>query len=72
MKKGAGLFEILIILIVIIVCFMCFKPSVGRKNPFEEIKNVNNQSDIIDEKVRSIEETKALRNRIEQNLQKGY
>ncbi len=73
MKKAFGLVEILIVCVVIIILFViCLKPNSSRNNPFEELKEVNTQSQIIDEKIKTIEDTKALKNKIEENLQKGY
>ncbi len=73
MKKAVGLLELLIVLVVIIVVyFTCFHPNYGRSNPFDDNVKINSQKEIIDTKIQEIEDTKALKQRIENNLNKGY
>lgn len=72
MRKAIGLLEILIVLVVIIILyFTCFHSNYGRSNPFDDNSRVNNQSQIVDDKINEIEETKALKEKIEQNLREG-
>lgn len=72
MKKAFGITELLIIVVIIIVIFISFRVNSVRKSPFDELKEVNTQSQEIEARIKSVEETKALRNKIEENLQKGY
>ncbi len=73
MKKAVGLLELLIVLVVIIVVyFTCFHSNYGRSNPFDDNVKINSQKEIIDTKIQEIEDTKALKQRIENNLNKGY
>lgn len=73
MRKAFGLLELLIVLIVIIIIyFTCFHSNFGRKNPFDDNARINSQQQIVDDKIKDIEDTKALRKRIEENLNKGY
>ena len=72
MKKAFGIAELLIIAVIIIVIFISFRVNSVRKSPFDELKEVNTQSQEIEARIKSVEETKALRNKIEENLQKGY
>lgn len=73
MKKAVGLLELLIVIVVItVVYFTCFHSNYGRSNPFDDNVKMNNQREIIDTKIQEIEDTKALKQRIENNLNKGY
>ncbi len=73
MKKAFGVLELLIVIVVITVLyFTCFHSNYGRSNPFDDNVRMNNQKEIIDERVQEIEDTKALKERIENNLNKGY
>lgn len=74
MKKAAGLLELLIVLVIIIVLYFSFfaGPKTGRKNPFDDGSNLKDQQEIIDDKINEIENTKLLKQKIEQNLKEGY
>ncbi|MBD5401692.1 hypothetical protein HDR58_02665 [bacterium] len=73
MKKAFGVLELLIVVVIaIIVYFTCFNHGYGRSNPFDDNAKVNNQKELIDEKIQKIEDTKLLKNQIEENLRKGY
>lgn len=73
MKKAFGLLEVLIILIIVLlVYFSCFHSHKYKRNPFDDNAKVNSQQEIIDDKIKNIEDSKALRKRIETNLNKGY
>lgn len=73
MKKGFGLLELLIVVIIVLVLyFTCFHSNSGRKNPFDDNDRSNSQQEIINDKIKEIDDTKALRKRIEDNLNKGY
>ncbi len=73
MKKAFGMIEFLVIIIVIIILyFTCFRSDFGRSNPFDDNAKIDSQQEIIDEKIQGIEDNKALRKRIEENLNKGY
>lgn len=73
MKKAIGLVEILVVVVILTVLyFTCFHSNYGRKNPFDDNAKINSQQEIIDDKINDIENTKALRKRIEDNLNKGY
>ena len=74
MKRAFGLAEILITVIVIIVIyFTCFAGNkYGRPNPFDDGQAVKSRQEIVDEKIQQIEDTKALKQRIEDNLKEGY
>jgi len=71
MKKAMGLIELLIILIVIIIIyFTFFHISDGRKNPFEEHKDIKTKQELLETKIKDIESNKAIKQRIEQNLKR--
>lgn len=73
MKKAVGMVEILLVIIVITVLyFTCFHSQYGRSNPFDDNSSLNNQQEMIDNKIQDIENTKALKQKIEDNLNKGY
>ncbi len=74
MKKAAGLIELLIVVVIIIVLYFSFfaGPKAGRKNPFDDNSNIKNQEDVIDNKIQEIEDTKMVKQKIEQNLKEGY
>lgn len=73
MKKAVGMVEILLVIIVITVLyFTCFHSKCGRSNPFDDNSSLNNQQEMIDNKIQDIENTKALKQKIEDNLNKGY
>lgn len=72
MKRAVGLLELLVVVVVIIVLyFTCFHSNYGRSNPFDDNAKINNQSQIIDDKINEIEDTKALKEKIERNLREG-
>lgn len=69
MKKAMGLLEILIVIVILIVLYFAFFNSTGgRKNPFEEQKEIKTKQELIDNKLKEIEKQKAIKERIEQNL----
>ena len=73
MRKAFGAVELLLVIVVItILYFTCFHSNYGRSNPFDDNAKINSQQEVIDDKVQQIEGTKALRKRIEENLNKGY
>ena len=73
MRKALGLVEVLLVLVVVVgVYFMCFHPKYGRSNPFADNQKIKTQRQLVDDKLKDIEDAKALRKRIEQNLNKGY
>lgn len=73
MKKAVGMVEILLVIVVITaIYFLCFHPKYGRSNPFADNEKIKSQQELVDDKLKDIEDAKALRKRIEQNLNKGY
>lgn len=73
MKKAVGMVEILLVIVVVTaIYFMCFHPKYGRSNPFADNEKIKSQQELVDDKLKDIEDAKALRKRIEQNLNKGY
>lgn len=73
MKKAFGMVEILIVLAVFSVIFLCtHQQKFGRSNPFSDTTKIEEQQNIVNDKISDIEDAKALRTRIEQNLNKGY
>ncbi len=74
MKKAFGLAELLIVVVIIIVVyFTCFAGNkYGRKNPFDDGQGVNVEQEVFDDKIQQIESSKALKQRIENNLKEGY
>lgn len=74
MKKAVGLLESLVVIIIIIVLYFSFfaGPKVGRKNPFDDNVNIQNQEEIVNDKIQEIEDTKLLKKQIEQNLKDSY
>ena len=72
MKYAFGVLELVIVIVVItILYFTCFHSNYGRSNPFEDNSRVNTQSQLIDDKIKDIESTKALKDKIEKNLREG-
>ena len=73
MKKAVGMIEILLVIVVITALyFTCFHSKYGRSNPFDDNSNLNNQQEMVEDKIQDIENTKALKKKIEDNLNKGY
>ena len=73
MRKGLSVLEILIVLVILIILTLIFfKPGSNKNNPIEEIRETQVQSQIIDDKIQSIEDTKALKEKMEKNLQESY
>lgn len=73
MRKAFGMIEILVVLIVVLtVYFTCFHSKYGRSNPFADNQKIETQQKIVNDKLKDIEDAKALRKRIEQNLNKRY
>lgn len=73
MKNAFGLLEILIIIIIaIIIYFTCFHSPYGRKDPFDDNSKINSKAELIEESIMDIEDNKAMRKRIENNLKEGY
>ena len=69
MKKAMGLVELLIVVIVIaVIYFTCFHSNGGRKNPFEEQIHLKSTQELVDKKLESIQSQKAIKDKIEQNL----
>ncbi len=69
MKKAAGLLELLIVIVVIIVLYLAYSNGQGgRKNPFEEQREIKTKQEIVNTKLKEIESKKQLRDKIEQNL----
>lgn len=72
MKHAFGVLELLIVVVIIVIIyFTCFHSQYGRKNPFDDNSRINSQQEMIDTKIQEIEDTKALKQRIEQNLNEG-
>jgi len=72
-KPAFGLIELLIVAVIaVIIYFTCFNSATKRQNPFEERVRVNTQQQAVEEKIQQIEDTKALRKRIENNLKGDY
>ncbi len=73
MKKAHGLFEILVVLVIVIVLYnVCINPKYGRSNPFSDNQKIKTQQELVNDKLNDIEEAKALREKIEQNLNVRY
>ena len=73
MKKAFGLIDVLVVVAIILTIYLtCFSPKYGRANPFADNQKVKTQQQLVDDKLKDIEDAKALRQRIEQNLNKGY
>ena len=73
MKKAVGMVEILLVIVVVTaIYFVCFHSKYGRSNPFADNEKIKSQQELVDDKLKDIEDAKALRKRIEQNLNKGY
>ena len=69
MKKAMGLVEILIVIIIVAVMYFAFFNSpTGRKDAFEEQKEIKTKQELIDNKLKDIQSNKDIKNRIEQNL----
>ncbi len=73
MKKAFGVLELLIVVVIITVLyFTCFHSNYGRSNPFDDNAKVNSQKELVDKKVQEVENTKAMKERIENNLKGDY
>lgn len=73
MKRAFGLAEILIVGILILTVYLiCFHQKYGRSNPFSDNEKINSQQQLVDEKLKDIEKSKELKQRIENNLNKGF
>ena len=74
MKNAAGMLELLIVIIIITVLYFSFfaDPKTGRKDPFNDNVNIQNQEEIIDSKIQEIEDSKLLKQKIESNLKENY
>lgn len=74
MKKALGLVELLIVTVIAAILYVTvFSGSrYGRKNPFDDGTKIKNQQEIVDDKINEIEQSKALKQKIESNLQEGY
>jgi len=73
MKKGFGLAEFLIVVVIIVTVFLwCSGNKYGRPDPFADRQEVKNRQEIVNDKIQDIENTKALKQRIENNLKEGY
>lgn len=72
MKTAFGLLELVIVLLVIIILyFTCGNSNIANLNIFSKKSEIRQQKVIIDDKIKDIEKTKALREQIERDLQKG-
>ncbi len=72
MKKAFGVLELLIVVIIIIIIYYtCFHSGYGRPNPFDDNAQLNSAQELADEKIEQIENAKALRQKIENNLNEG-
>jgi uncharacterized protein YxeA len=73
MRKALGLIEILFVLAIVLVIYLtCFNPKYGRANPFADNQKIKTQQQLVDDKLNDISDAKALRQRIEKNLNEGY
>ncbi len=73
MKKAFGVLELLIVLVIIIVIyFTCFTNGTKNLNPFDDSARIKSQKEIVNDKIKDIENTKAIKERIENNLREGY
>ena len=74
MKNAAGMLELLIVIIIITVLYFSFFvfSKTGRKDPFNDNVNIQNQEEIIDSKIQEIENSKLLKQKIESNLKENY
>lgn len=69
MKKAVGIIELLIVIVVILaIYFTCFNNNSITKNPFDEQKEIKTKQELVESKIKDIENTKAIKERIEQNL----
>ena len=59
MKKAFGMLELLIVAVIVIVLyFTCFHSNYGRSNPFDDNARINSQKEIVDKKVKEVENKK--------------
>ncbi len=73
MKKQA--FGIIQLLFVIVICYLIFTvlhPKIGRNNPFEEVTNTNTKVETVSDNKSEIEETKAIKKQIKENLKDKF
>lgn len=69
MKKGVGLVELLFaVIVIVIIYFTCFNQNGGKVDPFADNQRVNTQKQMANEKIKEINETKALQEKMEKNL----
>lgn len=69
-KRAFGISELLFVIVIFIMIYLvCFRTPAGRnRNPFEEQTKVRTQQEAVNQKIKEIENTKAIKDRIEQNL----
>lgn len=74
MRNAAGLLELLFVLLIIIVVYFSFFSGnkYGRSNPFDDNVKIKNQQQLVDDKLKEIEQAKQIRQNIEKNLEVGY
>ena len=70
MRRAFGAVELLLVVVVIIIIyFTCFHSQYGRTNPFADNANdVKTKQQMVDDKLKEIEQTKAIQKQIEKNL----
>jgi len=70
MKKAFGFVQIIIVIAIIAVVYFVFlrTPGGNTRNPFEEQTQVQAKKEVVNQKIKDIENTKAIKERIEQNL----
>ena len=72
MKKAIGILEILVVLVILLVLvFLVFNPKSSKPNPIQELKEVQTNTQIIDDKIDEIQETKILKEKIEKDIQES-
>ena len=72
MKKAFGLLELLIVLLVVICLYFLYFRDVKFDALFNGKIRVNQQKQLVDDKIKDIENTKIIKDRIENKLQEGY
>jgi hypothetical protein len=74
MRKAFGVLELLVaVVVVIIIYFACFHSQYGKTNPFaDNASEIKTKQQLVDDKLKEIENTKMLKEKIERNLNEGY
>ena len=74
MRKAFGVLELLVVVVIVIILyFACFHSQYGKTNPFvDNVNEVKTKQQMVDDKLKEIEQSKAIKEQIEKNLNGDY